>query len=49
MSISERLAEINESIRQEESEYVEAGVIDEDQITEWRAATPQDISWLPEE
>lgn len=49
MSTINALEEENIRISYEQLSEVEAGVIDEDQISQWQQATPQDLSWLPEE
>lgn len=43
------ISEENEALAKIAQQDIEAGVIDEDQITEWVIASPQDISWLPDE
>lgn len=43
------LDEQNEEIYKSQLSEVEAGVIEEDQISQWKLASPQDLSWLPED
>lgn len=49
MSTVNVLEDENIRISYEQLAEVEAGVIDEDQISQWQQASPQDLSWLPEE
>jgi hypothetical protein len=49
MSIINVLEDENSKISYDQLVEVEAGVIDEDQISQWQQASPQDLSWLPED
>ncbi|MDU8351422.1 hypothetical protein RYA05_05925 [Pseudomonas syringae pv. actinidiae] len=39
----------NDFIASRDKELIEAGVMDEDQSSIWKEASPQDLSWLPTE